>query len=324
MNVFNVLIVGCGSIAGGYDEGGQGYDFPLTHVGAYKKHKDFDVVTCCDPDKGRRDEFQRIWDIPCGVASLDDFKQQNIDVVSVCSPTSVHEEQLRQIMDLKPKVVFCEKPVSYDMQRASELNEEFKSSGVLFFVNHTRRWAPDVVELKRDIASGRWGHVRSVSAVYSKGVMNNGSHLVDIVQYLFGSLKVLSAGKPVYDFWDNDPSIPAMLETKGGVPVCFNISNSGDYAFFELEVVTEKCVLRMENGGMDWSLREVVDSPDFPGYKGLGQSASYKGRYREAMFLAIDNISRSLVNGDDWPSSGDTALQAQQVCHSILEIAGKY
>jgi len=134
-------------------------------------------------------------------------------------------------------------------------------------------------------------------------------------------MKVIAAGQELYDFWPNDPSVPALLETTDGVPITLNIANAQHYAIFEVQFVTEYGVLRMESGGMNWSIRSVIDSSDFPGYRSLDSDTSHEGRYREAMACAVDNIYKALTEGADVLSTGATALQTQKICQQIRRCA---
>ena len=53
---------------------------------------------------------------------------------------------------------------------------------------------PDVLRLRDELAAGHWGEVRSVSATYNKGVLNNGGHLIDLLHLLLGPLDVVVTG----------------------------------------------------------------------------------------------------------------------------------
>ena len=63
---FTALIVGCGNIAGGYDERGTYPDAILTHAGAYKSHGGFQITACIEPDEERRKTFMKTWDVEYG------------------------------------------------------------------------------------------------------------------------------------------------------------------------------------------------------------------------------------------------------------------
>lgn len=319
MTALRVLIIGCGNIAGGFDADRPDDALPMTHAGAYVRHGGYTLVACMDPDDVRRNAFQKRWNVPQGYSGLDGLQNRvgDFDVISICSPTALHTMHLQAALELRPKLVFCEKPVTTSLAETVAWVERFGMAGVKLAINHTRRWAPDVLRLRDELNAGTWGSVRSVVGSYGKGVLNNGGHMVDLLHCLFGSLSLLSAGSPVWDFWEDDPTIPALLSTAQGTPVHLSVSDARDFSFFELQIVTERGVIVMENGGMQWRFRKVINSPHFKGYRSLGEGSSVQGEYAYAMIRAAENIYNAVLNDDALASTGFSAIEAQRLCEQI-------
>lgn len=313
-----VLVVGCGNIAGGFDEARAAGGWPLTHAGAYRRHGGFRLAACIEPDAARRQAFMARWSVDKGYADLGDTEERAaFDVISICSPTALHAAHLEQVLRLRPRLVFCEKPVTPSASATLEWVEAFERAGIAFAVNHTRRWAPDIVRLKDELAAGRFGALRSVVGHYNKGILNNGSHMVDLCRDLFGPLRALWAGGAVADFWPDDPTIAAMLATESGVPVSLVPSHAADYALFELEIVTERGMLVMEQGGLAWRWREAAPSRQFAGYRSLADDVRTAGEYEQAMTAAAANIHATLAHGATPASTGRSAWEAQQLCETM-------
>ena len=323
MKLLDVLIVGCGNIAGGFDANRPSSDLPLTHAGAFSRNPGFALAACVEPNDAKREAFMARWNIPTGFASLTQVIAANLrpKVVSICSPTAAHANDIQTALALKPRIIFCEKPVTMSAAETEHWVNTCQQSGVLLAVNHTRRWAPDVIRLKTMLDSGEWGRLRSLNAVYNKGILNNGGHMIDLVQYLAGPLAVLCTGVPVHDHWSDDPTVPALLSTAEGVPCSLNVAHSNDYAIFELELVTANGVLTMENGGMNWRIRRTIQSPYFQGYRSLGPAAETAGEYPLAMSAAVANLYGAVTHGEPLASDGASALSAQRVCQKIRETA---
>jgi predicted dehydrogenase len=316
--MFDVLLIGCGNIAGGFDAAREGLP-PLTHAGAFGEHPDFRVAACVDPDAARREAFQARWSVAEGadsVAALD-AETGRFDVIGICSPTTLHAEHLQAAIALRPRLIFCEKPVTPNAAETERWVRAAAEAGVLLAINHTRRWAPDVVRLAAELRAGRHGAIRSISAVYNKGVLNNGAHMIDLLHMLAGELHVVHAGASVADFWPDDPTIPAMLETQEGIPVQLCIADARDYALFELTIVTEHAVIAMEEGGLSWRIRRAGASGAFAGYRALDGGERVAGEYFEAMRAAAANIAAALHHGTPLASDGASALAAQRVCEAI-------
>lgn len=318
-----VLIVGCGNIAGDFDQGRPAGYLPYTHAGAYSRDGRFDLIACVEPDDKRRGEFMVAWDVPAGFRSIEEAlgSGNQFDVISICSPTDCHAHDLETALLLKPKLIFCEKPLTTSAAETQRLVDECAQLNIPLAVNYTRRWDADVSTLQADMHAGRWGQLRSVVGYYNKGIANNGSHMVDLLHLLVGPMDIVKVGKPIDDFFANDPTLPVWLEGPQGVPVLLACGHAGDYAIFELQLVFAQGTLTMEEGGLFWRERRTVDSETFKGYRTLDAGVRRPGQYPGAMLNAVDNIYRALKQGDPLASTGESALVAQCVCEQIKQNA---
>lgn len=317
--MIKTLIIGCGNIAGRFDEGRGLHAPPLSHAGAFRAHGGYELLACIDPDAERRAAFAAAWDVARAAASLDELGAAacEFDVVSICSPTTWHAAHLETALALRPRLVFAEKPLTDNAADSALWVERFADAGVGLAVNHTRRWAPDVVQLASELRAGAYGAIRSISAVYSKGVTNNGSHMLDLIAMLAGPLRLVAAGPPRFDHWPNDPSVPALLTAGEDVTVSLNIGDAADYSLFELELVTARGAIAMEDGGLRWTVRAAGESSAFAGYRALGMPEQRPGRYFEAMACAAENIANWLNGNGALACDGTTALEAQKLSESI-------
>ena len=318
-NPLRVLIVGCGNIAGGFDLGRPPGYLPYTHAGAYVGDGRFNIVACVEPDDIRRAEFMAAWSVSIGFRSIDEVlhSQERFDVISICSPTSCHVDDLEVALSLKPRLIFCEKPVTSPYSETERLVEECDKANMPLAVNYTRRWDPDVSKLREKMDTNQWGQLRSVTGLYNKGILNNGSHMLDLLNMLVGPIEIVKVGKPVDDFFSDDPTVPVWLEGAEGVPVHLACAHAGDYAVFELQLVFSLGILTMEEGGLFWRERRAIDSATFKGYRMLDEGVRRAGEYPQAMLQAVDNIYRTINQGELLASTGKTALAAQRVCAEI-------
>jgi predicted dehydrogenase len=319
LNPLRVLIVGCGNIASVFDQGRSAGDLPLTHAGGYSRDAHFYVAACVEPNNNRLGAFLDAWQVPNGFHSIDEALDSGneFDVISICSPTQYHVQDINKAMRFKPKVIFCEKPVTLSSLETEALVIECEKLGIQLAVNYTRRWDPDIIQLKGDMQVGRWGELRSVLGAYNKGILNNGSHMVDLLHLLVGPTAIVNVGKPTCDYFPDDPTVPVWLAGPQEVPVHLACGHAKDYAMFELQFVFSLGVLTMEEGGMFWRERRVIDSNTFKGYRMLDEGARRIGKYPNAMTQAIDNIYRTISLGEPLASTGVTALSTQRVCEEI-------
>jgi len=317
---FDVLIVGCGNIAGRYDMSKLQGTQPLSHAGAFSHHGGFRICGCVEPDVDRRESFARYWGVELQAASLKELSVEPgaFDVISICSPTALHHEHIVQALAMRPRVIFCEKPLTSAVDSASLLVNACRKAGVKLIVNFNRHWDPYVADFETQLKGGRWGKVRSAIGHYNKGIHNNGSHMIDLLSRLLGPLEIVAALHVYYDFMPTDPTVSALLSAdRGKIPVYLNPAHSQDFAFFELEIVCELGVVRMLSGGMNWVFREAVPSSQYSNYRSLNAGFQEDGRYMETMANAIDSIHHYLISGEPVGNTGEHALEIQKLCMRI-------
>jgi predicted dehydrogenase len=320
-NQLSVLVVGCGNIAGGFDQGRSPENLPYTHVGAYVRDGRFKITVCVEPDDKRRYEFMAAWGVPAGFRTIDDVLDSGcqFDVISICSPTTCHAHDLEIALCLNPKLIFCEKPVTTSLAETERLVDECRKNNILLAVNYSRRFDPDIAKLKAEMQEGKRGQLRSVVGLYNKGILNNGSHMLDLLNLLVGPMEIVKVGKPVYDFFPKDPTVPVWLEGPSELPVHLVCGHAADYAVFELQLIFSLGVLTMEEGGMYWRERDALDSNTFKGYRMLDAGVRRAGEYPRTMLQAVDNIYRAIKQGESLASTGETALAAQRICEQIFQ-----
>ena len=320
---YKVLIIGCGNMAGGYDLQQPDDALPLGHAKAFAKHGGFVVSACVEPDAAKRAVFQQRWQVPAGFSSVQAMAAEGgqFDVISICSPTHAHAADIQSALALKPKLIFCEKPVTSQLQESQRAVQACADQQVLLAVNYSRRWSPQVTQLKAELTDGNWGAVRSVSAVYNKGLLNNGSHMIDLLWALFGPLHIVSVGHAMADFFSDDPTIDATLRTDQGLPIQLNVAHAQDYALFEMQIVTEKGVISMEDGGARWRFRQAKPSEQLLGYRFLNAGDWVQPNGSFALTGAVANIFEALQHGAPLSSTGSNALHAQALCEQMKQMA---
>ncbi|CAA7618672.1 Gfo/Idh/MocA family protein [Magnetospirillum sp. UT-4] len=349
------LVIGCGAVAGGYDAArGLSPDGEvLSHARAYGLHPGFRLVACIEPDAARRAEFMAAWGIPHGFASLAECDVP-FDVASVCVPTEAHVETLERLLAAPPpqpspargegaffsspsplagegwgggaartlRAVWCEKPLSLDLAAATRLVEAYRAAGVLLAVNYMRRWDPDMVALRDDIASGRLGRLQSAFGRYTKGIATNGSHMLDLLAFLTGApLAPLAVHRRLDDFSADDPTLTATLATADGAPVQLAGLDRAAFTVFELDLAFERARVTIEESGYRMRRQAVVDNPRYPGYRMLEAAESRPTGLGRAFLSAADNIHRAVTAGAPLASDGASALAVQSLCAGLTGMA---
>lgn len=317
---FDVLIVGAGRIAGGYDEG-RDEGGPRTHAGAFRRDGRFRLRACVEPDPARRAAFMAHWGVGRGFADLPAALDacERIDVVSICSPTNCHAEALEQVLAAAPRLVFCEKPLADDLGAAERLVDAYEAAGVTLAVNYLRRWDREIMRLRAEIAAGLWGAPRAVIGVYGRGLLNNGGHMVDLIHWLFGPVSVTAAGPLREDGVAGDPTVDGVLALRDGGTAHLVGADGRDFAMFELTAIMQHGVVEIRDLGFTQVERRAEDSRRFPGVKTLSVAATRAGGLDDAMTEAISALCDHLTVGAELVSTGRTALEAHRVCQALRE-----
>ena len=316
---YRVLIIGCGAIAGGYDAQRSPDEWPLSHAGAIAGDDSFELVACVDPDDATRDAFARRWDVPQAAASLDALgaKPGEFDLIVIASPTGHHAAHLDWAATMKPRAVFCEKPLGSDLAQAEKLAGQYEAAGVPLAVNYLRRWGPKIVMEAGRIAAGKYGALIAASAIYTKGIVHNGGHMVGLLRFLVGEVGLHSVGPARFDHWDDDPTVSAILTARNGAPVHLIAGDARHVTQFELVLNFEKEQIAFRDGGRRIERRIVEDSNVFAGYRELGRATSSAGALDGAMTHAYGNIRKTLDQNAPLASTAKTALAAQRLCEVI-------
>jgi predicted dehydrogenase len=319
--ILDAVIIGCGDIAGGYDEATD-RSLILTHAGAYRQHPGFRVTACVDPDPMRRRAFMTYWNVSNGFDELDACLAAGPapDVVSVCSPTSSHAAALERLLASPVRVVFCEKPMTDDLATAQRLVQAYESAGKRLCVNYLRRWDPAMVTLRTEIESGQWGAVRSVTAFYTKGLCHIGAHMIDLLQFLLGPLSAKTVLRRHVDHTADDPTTDAVLATSEDAPVYLVGGDARDYARFEASIACQNGVIEIIDSGFRIRRRPVNDHRFFPSRAHLDAGATEETGLGTALARAVENLYTAATAAAPLASDGASALASESLCEHLANM----
>ena len=97
----------------------------------------------------------------------------HIRAVIISTPTETHVEYVERAANAG-KAIFCEKPVSLDLARATQAIALVKERNVPFQIGFDRRFDPGHVEVKRQIAAERLAKLINFSPSPAKAVERSG------------------------------------------------------------------------------------------------------------------------------------------------------
>ena len=175
---------------------------PASHSLALSKNKRINLIAGCDTNKERL----RLWHKDYPKANiynnyLELLEKERPDIVVIAVDEISHCEITLKVIDYNPKTIVLEKPVAPNLKDALKIKRaaEFKKASIL--VNHERRYSKDYIKLRELLKNHNIGKIDSINASLCSGMkvwrkkseadgscllIHDGTHLLDIIHYLFG------------------------------------------------------------------------------------------------------------------------------------------
>ena len=173
-------IVGAGPV-GGLGRGTQGAT-NNSHAGGYSRLEECDLVAVADVDAERLQQFGEQW----GIApehryptAAQMFAEASLDVVSVTTPPIHHHHPVIEAAEGGVKVILVEKPLAMSVEWGRKMVEACDRAGSRLITGHTRRFLPPFQKIKKMIADGLIGDVRTVETSGPRPLLANATHTVD-------------------------------------------------------------------------------------------------------------------------------------------------
>jgi len=291
----------------------------LTHAHAYKIHPKIDLIGFFDTDRRSAIFSAKKWSCTAFRNLEEMFGNKGIDIVSVCTPDKDHFPTLMKLIQYKPRLVVCEKPLTDNLQKTKEILKLYGEEKIPLLVNYSRRFDKNVQSLKRDIQKSRYGKVLLAVGIYTKGILHNGSHLIDLVRYLFGEVRSFEALYSISDHKKGDVSVAGFLKFERCPQFYLTVGDERKYSIFELDILLEKRRLRFFDSGLFLSTQTMERDPLFKGFYSLGKPVIHKTSLTKALLALINNAINHLEYGEPLICDMEEAFKTEKICQSLLK-----
>ena len=312
---YRAAIIGAGRIGAMMDDPQSPHI--LTHAHGYRACEGFELVGFVDRDREKAEAASVRW----GGAAYDSIEElfgtQAVDVVSICLPDELHCETLLALAAEPVKFIFLEKPAVTTAAEADVVRSLFGDSAIRVEVNYTRRFVPEIRKVREAIKSGSYGAFLTGTGYYGKGLLHNGSHMIDLLQFLVGDVGGVTRVSEVVDFYDLDPSVSALFTMSGGGVFHLCHVDSRKFHIFELDLTFERKRIRIRELGTVIEEFSVSDNQLFEGYRTLNKSAEYATQHTKAMYHAIANIRDNLDRNEPLVCTLEESLDTVETCARI-------
>jgi predicted dehydrogenase len=313
----SVLLVGLGQVSMGYDLHVRTDDVVLTHARAFSTHPAFRLVGGVDPQEDRRRLLEKHYGASA-FADLEDGLAANPDVVVLATPTETHSELLQSVLrNAAPKAILCEKPLSYRCDEAVEMTTASVDRNCALYVNYMRRASPGVLEIKRRLGTGAIAGPIKGTAWYTKGLLNNGSHFVNLLEFWLGaieSFELIERGRAVGTV---DCESDVRINFAGGSVTMFS-AREENYSLHEIDLIAANGRLRYSQGGGSIVWQATVPDTLAEGYTVLADPGeSIESGIEMAQWHVADQLAAAL---DGLPCNLCTAQEALRTLEWLTKI----
>jgi predicted dehydrogenase len=274
---------------------------PASHTMALLKNRRIRLIAACDTDATRLDDWHRFYPKAAVYSTCAYmFAACTPDIVVIAVNENAHYETMLAALRSRPKLIILEKPVALTVKQGIEIADAAEKAGVPVLINHERRFAADYDAAVSYI--GKIGQIQSMTAELDSGLrvysakdeatgeyslLHDGTHLVDIVQYL-----AEKAGKPgderrsvIYDpvltDMHTDPedrSVVRNISVHCSSDICsdiqIKISGRSRFFAFGIDVLGTEGRIRIGNGYAEFYRRE--QSKLYTGFYSLERDRSVK------------------------------------------------
>jgi predicted dehydrogenase len=319
---FTSAIIGLGKIGMLYDRHLPAPAFVLSHARAFAEHPDFLLAGAADPDPSRRDDFFRTFGASAYPTTGELMAAVKPDVLVIASPTANHAEVLREALEnYAPRVVLCEKPLAYNSAETRAMIGACDRRGIPLLVNFIRRADPGIREFAKRIESGQITTPFKAAVWYSKGLLHNGSHMVDLMSFWFGpvrDVRLVQSGRALPN-GDAEPDFQATFDCGSAI---FCAAWEEHFSYYTLDLVTASGRLCYEQGGeLFW--RGTETCPAMDGYRRLAPQPEIIGNdMNRYQYHVTEQLGRMLRGASCTLCTGAEAAATAEWLDRVLRERG--
>lgn len=169
---YRVGIIGCGSIAN-------------LHADSFRSVDEIEVAAIADPVDEARNEFGDRHNI---VNRYHDAREmldkEDLGIVVITTWPKLHAAMTAAACARKPFAVICEKPMAAALGECDEMLTVAARYNVKLAIGHQRRFNSAWTMARELIAGGTIGEPRQIVCRGGQGLLNDCSHLIDMMRYV--------------------------------------------------------------------------------------------------------------------------------------------
>lgn len=305
---------------------------PAAHTAALNANKRIKLIAGCDIDGTRLALWQKENPQAKIFGHIDKLlSETSADIITVAVNEDAHLSTTLKVLNSRPRLVILEKPVALNTEEAYKIKEASDNLNVPVMINHERRFSKDYQLVKKLIEDNKLGNLQLIRGslwsgmrVYSASqeasgaysLIHDGTHLVDIVQYLLGR----QLENPIVSniIRDNDNSVRQaevnyLLDDIG---ISLTFSGRCKYFGFDLELRFSEGRILIGNGLFQVETKK--ESPYYSGFFSLLKDKSFKPAKKSGYFSnMVQNAVDFLDNSSPLISTLDDGINTLKTLEDI-------
>lgn len=322
---YTAVVLGCGKVGATF-EMDSGLIKPASHAAAFVANPRTELIALVDADSvalKRAGDYYKVATYTDARACLEKLKP---DIVVIATPPSTHEEYLLLALELNIPAVICEKPVSDSLESAERMRAQATETKSIIVVNHQRRFFPLFREAREKIRSGALGRIQQVTAYYSNGLLNNGGHTVDALNFLLDDTAVWAMGvenklNTAAPFGAN---IDGLVGFSNGTVVALQSLDNDSYGAHDFQIFGTQGALVIRQYGFRFEWLLPKDGVTFAGVKELDwENATTTVERRSQLQGTTAHVVECLDGKTQSESTLEDGYRTMQVLDALVQSAAE-
>lgn len=319
-----IVLIGFGKIAAGYaDDPVMARYFPYaTHAQVLHDHPAFSWDAVVDSLQEALDKAKKQWNVRYAARTTEEIAvDYQPDVAVIATPPETRLNIIERLPSLR--AILVEKPLSLTLRKGREFIDMCKNRNVLLQVNFVRR----ADEGSRALAGGQLddliGKSQAAFGIYGNGLLNNGSHMVDLTRMFFGEIESVRALSEPLPFGTGDFQVTFVLKFLNGLIVTMNAISFTYYRENSLDIWGEKGRLSIMQEGLGIYHYPVCPNRAVGGEKEISSDrpSEVTSTIGSALYHMYSNLAEAVNEGKSLWSDGDSALRTSEVLDAVLDSA---
>ena len=311
------VLIGLGQIGLGYDIGNNDKSSVLTHAKSIHLCPDIDLLAAVDLDPTKRKIFEKYYNVETYSNIAEALRNCKPNIIIVATPSNDHLATVETILgEHKPLVIVCEKPIDTNIENARKIVSLCKEHKIQLYINYMRRSEHGVNNIKKMFINGEiQGPIKGV-AWYSKGIVNNGSHLINLLEYWLGHIKDVSDVKFNRNWNDNDFEVDVKISFELGAVTFLSVWDEF-FPHLSIELMSPSGRLQYNKSGEEilWQPSHATSVLTRNTYLEETEGiANHFDRYQQEF---VYNLVRSISGHASCISEGKDALNTLEWVHKI-------